>query len=97
MTLQRLTNVSDGQGGQTPTWTNSGTFRGRISTLRADEKQIQNKESMTSTHKIFAAPMNVLPDDRILWGTFYFEITGINNPSEMYHHLEIYVLEVSYT
>ncbi len=97
LTLERRTNAADGQGGTVPTWASAGTFRGRVSTLRADEKQIQNKESMTSTHKIFCAPMNVLPDDRIKWGSFYFEITGINNPSESYHHLEIYVLEVSYT
>ena len=32
--------------------------------------------------------------DRIKWGTFYFEIVGITNPSELYHHLEIQAREL---
>jgi SPP1 family predicted phage head-tail adaptor len=96
LVLQRQTLTNDGMGGQTKTWADAGSFRGRISPLSAQERLSQSKETMTTTHRIYCANMNVMPDDRIRWGTYYFEIVGITNPSETYHHLEIDVREVNY-
>ena len=94
LTLLRLTETADGQGGRTNTWADTGTFRGRVSVLSSAEKVSQDKVTSISTHKIFCDNMSVLPDDRIQWGTVIFEITGIVNPSESYDHLEIYVREL---
>ena len=94
LTLYSLAETDDGQGGTTSAWTSGGSFRGRISSLSSQEKMAQDKLTNIATHKIFCDNMSVLPDDRIYWGTVIFEITGIVNPSEAYHHLEIYVREL---
>jgi len=94
LTLQTFTETSDSQGGVTTSWADSGTFKGRISPLTSHEVLMQNKNTNVTTHKIFCDNMAISPKDRIKWGDYYFEITGIINPSEMYHHLEIHVREI---
>ena len=94
LTLYSLTETADGQGGVTNTWAAAGSFRGRISSLSSQEKMAQDKLTNIATHKIFCDNMSVLTDDRIYWGDVIFQITGIVNPSEAYHHLEIYVREL---
>ena len=94
LTLQTFAETADGMGGVTNTWSDAGTFRGRVSSLTSDEKMSQDKVTNISTHKVFCDNMTVTPKDRIKWGSYYFEITGIINPSEMYHHLEIYLREL---
>ncbi len=94
LTLQSLTVSDDGMGSQIKTWTDLGSFRGRISPITSQESIVQNKETMTTTHRIFCDPMTIDPSNRIRWGSYYFEIVGIRNPSELYHHLEIDVKEL---
>jgi len=94
LTLQTFTETADGMGGIVETWADYGSFKGRISSLSAQEKMAQDKETAFYTHKIFCDPMNVSHKDRIKWGDYYFEIIGIINPSELYHHLEIQAREL---
>ena len=96
LTLQTLTETSDDQGGVTSTWTDAGSFRGRISPLSSQERLMQDKTLNTTTHRVYCDPIDIMPNDRIKWGDYYFEITGIRNPSEAYHHLEIDVREINY-
>ena len=94
LTLQSLTETADGQGGVTLVWADAGSFRARISSLSAQERMAQDKTTSVSTHKIFCDSMTVTTADRIKWGDVYFQITGIVNPSEAYHHLELMVTEI---
>ncbi len=94
LTLQTLTEITDSQGGVTQAYTDSGTFRGRISALSLKERQMQDKTTNITTHKIYCDNMTISLRDRIKWGSYYFIIMGITNPSEAYHHLEIEVREV---
>lgn len=94
LTLQSLTETDDGQGGVTQTWADVGSFKARVSPLSSQERLMQDKTTNTTTHKIYCNNLTVTPVDRIKWGTVYFEITGITNPSEAYHHLEIDVREI---
>lgn len=94
LTLQRATETADGQGGMTFLWANMGSFRGRISGLSVDDKLLQNKKTIMATHKIYCDNIDITHRDRIKWGDYYFEIMGITNPSEAYHHLEIDVREL---
>ena len=87
-------NSTDSGGNTGWTFTSGSSFRGRISSLSAQEKMAQDKQTAMATHKIFCNPMNVSHKDRIKWGDYYFEIIGIQNPSELYHHLEIQVREL---
>lgn len=94
LTLQTLTRTSDGMGGWTEEWADSGTFRARISPLTSAERLAQDKVTGITTHRIYCDNMTVTIEDRIKWGSVYFEIIGIINPSEAYEHLEIDAREV---
>jgi head-tail adaptor len=94
LTLQGVTETADSQGGVTSVWTDKGNFRGRVSPLSSDERIAMGKVNVFPSHKIFCDNLDILEVDRILWGNYVFNIIGIINPSEMYHHLEIHVLEV---
>ena len=95
--LQSFTQSDDGMGGTVDAWADIGSFRGRISPLTSQERMMQNKLTNTTTHRIYCDNMDVSPKNRIKWGTYYFEILGITNPSESYHHLEIEVREFNYS
>jgi len=92
--LQTFTVTDDGQGGVVESWSDYGSFRGRISSLSTQERMAQDKETAFYTHKVFCDPMSVSHKDRIKWGNYYFEIVGVSNPSELYHHLEIQTREL---
>lgn len=94
LTLQTLTETADGQGGTTSAWTDAGSFRARISPLTNQERLMQNKVTNVCTHHIYCDNMTVTTTDRIKWGTVYFTIIGIINPSEAYDHLEILAQEI---
>ena len=94
--LQSSTLTNDDMGGVTKAWADQGSFRARISTLSSQERSQQDRTTNFITHRIYCDPMLVLPDDRFKWGTYYFEILGITNPSEAYRHLEIDVRETNY-
>jgi len=96
LVLQSFTETADGQGGQIFVWADIGSFKGRISPLSSQERMMQDKTLNITTHRIYCDPMDVMPNDRIKWGTYYFEIIGITNPSEVYHHLEIDCKEINY-
>lgn len=95
LTLQSKTAVDDGMGSRVETWADIGSFIGRISPLNAQERLMQDKTTMITTHRIYCDNMTVTPDNRIKWGTYYFEIIAITNPSKANHHLEIDVRDIS--
>jgi len=94
LTLQTLTETADGQGGVTQAWTNGGSFRARISPLSNEEYMKQDKTTEICTHIIYCDNMTITAENRLIWGSVSFEITGIINPSEAYDHLEIQVREL---
>ena len=94
LTLQTLTEIADGAGGHTASWTDVGTFRASISPISSNERLMQDKTTAMLTHRVYCDNMDIIESDRIKWGDIVFEIMGIRNPSEAYAHLEIDVREV---
>ncbi len=99
---QSRTETDDGGGGRTFVWADVGaSFKGRLSTwsgggrIDASERLSSDKLIVFATHKLFCLGTVVLTEDqRIRFGTRYFEIKGIVNPSNISHHLEVYLLEL---
>jgi SPP1 family predicted phage head-tail adaptor len=99
LTLQKATETTDSVGGHTTTWSDIGSFRGRVSPLSSAERLAQDKSTQVTTHRIYCDPMTVTTAERIKWVTptgvtVYFEIFGISNTSEAYSHLEMDVTEI---
>lgn len=95
ITLQTVTQTTDSVGGVTEVWANTGSFQARISPLSAEERLQQDKAIMGTTHRIYCDNLDISPNDRLKWGTFYFQIIAITNPSEAYRHLEIDAREIN--
>lgn len=96
-TPQTLTETADGQGGVTTGWADGTAFRGRLSTLSADERMAQDKASVFATHKIYCDVVTMTNAQRIRNSdsTRYFQIKGIIKPSNLSTgHLEILVREI---
>lgn len=94
LNLMRVTRTSDGMGGWTENWESQGTFKGRISPLGSSERMIGDKIYASATHKVYCEAMDIREDDRLVWGSWTFQILGIVNPSEGAHFLQILVQEI---
>ena len=96
-TPQTLTIADDGQGGQTETYTDGTAFRGRLSSLSAEEKMSADKTTVYASHKIYCDVVTLTEQSRIRNSdsTRYFQIKGIVQPSNLSTgHLEVLVLEL---
>lgn len=90
------TETDDGMGGRTISETIGTSFRGRLSSLTENEQMSNNKLTSEATHKLFCNYITIDPTYRITdsASSRRFEIKGIVNPSNMNHHLELYLLEI---
>ena len=98
-TPQTATETTDSQGGYTTAWNDGTDFEGRLSKLSVAERMAQDKETAIATHKIYClTSVDVDPDDRIKLGTRYFDVVGVQRPSNLTTngHLEIMVSEIDY-
>jgi head-tail adaptor len=92
---QTLTKVDDGMGSFSEVWNDGTAFRGRLSSIYSGEKLQENKLTLVSSHKLFCNYQVISETSRIRNNdsTRYFNITGIINPSNSNHHLEIWLKE----
>ena len=92
--LQATTKASDSMGGFTNTWVTQATVWAGIWPISASE-QIQAAQAiMTISHRIrIRYRDNVKASFRIKFGTRYFNIVSIINPSEANKHLDLMVKE----
>ena len=93
---QTLTETDDGQGGTTQVFSDGTAFRGRLSSLPADERMSADKLTVYASHKLFCNNQTINETYRIRNSdsSRYFEIKGIVNPSNASHHLELTLLEL---
>lgn len=83
--IEILTNVSDGQGGQTTTWSTYATVWGLIEPSAVKEILFSNQIQIRRTHKCFIryrSDITVTPSMRINFDSRYFQIKGIYRPDE---------------
>jgi head-tail adaptor len=104
LTLQRVTETSDGMGGMTQSWGNITTLTGVLTAggntstrFAGQEKLITGKLTVTSTLIFFCdvpVGITITEKDRFILGARIFDIIFVYNPGNMNHHLEISVFEV---
>ncbi len=93
--LQRVTETADSVGGVTKSWASQGYVKARISSISSNERTVNDKIYTDATHKVFMDAVDIREMDKLVWdSTWTFEVLGIVNPSEAYHHLEVYVREI---
>lgn len=102
-TIQSRTRTTDSMGGFTEVWADGDTFEGRLSVITTSanlhSEQVRNdKIGIVATHKIFTlASVSVDEDDRCYLGSRYFNIVGMQKPSNedtRPGHYEILVTEI---
>ena len=93
---QTVTLTDDGMGGQSESWADGTTFKGRLSSLSVAERMSADKLTVYASHKLYCDYQTLTEAQRIRNSdsTKYFQIKGIVSPSNMNHHLEITLLEI---
>lgn len=93
---QTLTTTEDGSGGVTQSYSDGTSFKGRYSTLSAEERVSEDKVTASRMGKIYCNSITLGESSRIRNSddTKHYEIKGILNPSNMSDHLEIKVLDI---
>lgn len=82
--IERPTEVSDSQGGYTPTWGTIGTVPYRLEPYSVNVGRGENGESlpMATSAFILITPHNtdLRPVDKVKIGTLHYEVTDVRSP-----------------
>ena len=90
ITLQYETKTADGMGGFSVVWTDSATIWAAIWPISANETIQSMQTDMIINHRIrIRYRSGVLPNWRINFGSRYFNIVSIINPSERGEWLDL--------
>lgn len=93
--LQYQTKVPDGMGGFTTVYATACTIFAAIWPTSASEQVKANAVTMVATHRVRIRFRSVIKASwRILFGTRYFSIVSIINPSESNEWLDLLCKEV---
>lgn len=81
--IQSITEVSDGQGGKTESWSTVATVWARIEPVSSRERLYSDKLEYQRTHKIAIRYRSDITNDmRILFNGRYFQIKAVYSPDE---------------
>lgn len=95
ITLQSVTQTSDGMGGYVDVWADVATVWAALWPVSAAEAVKAQANTMTATHRIVIRYRSgVSAAWRVKYGTRYFTIYSIINPSERNETLELLCKEV---
>lgn len=86
LTLQNWTDVSDGMGGFTRTYSDVSDIYGVLATVSATERMGGgNKEAVYSTHRFYMGRISTTiteKDHRFISGSRVFDIVAVNDPAQ---------------
>jgi head-tail adaptor len=101
---QRVTEISDGLGGMTQSWSNLATLSGVLTAssgvtakFAGRERLLADRTTVTSSlifYCDYPTGITITEKDRFVSGTRTFEILFVYNPANSNHHLEISLFEV---
>lgn len=92
--IQTLTETADGAGGFTSSWADTVSIWAKITPTSAYERAQAMQLEATVTHKILIRyRSDIVPKQRIKFGSRYFGITGITNIEERNQYLQLMALE----
>lgn len=95
-TPQSPTVSADNTGGQITSWADGTAFKGRLSSVKTEERMNADKTTVFATHKVYCQVQTIDETYRLKLGSRYFEILGVVKPSNLETgHLEILVKEVT--
>lgn len=93
--IERLSRVSDGQGGFIKTYASIGTLEGRLRPTSAAERTVANSEEAQISHVFYCvAGGDLARGDRIMLGDLSVDVQSIREPSQANEHWEIDCLEI---
>lgn len=91
-----LARTDDGVGGYSETWMEGTAFPGRLCDIRADRRLSQDRLTVYATNTLFcSASVPLVETQKVKLGDRTFQIRAVHNPSNMNHHLQIDLLEVT--
>jgi len=95
LTVKRLVEHSDGQGGWIKSYEVVGQIKGRISRASIAERTIAAQQQVEISHVVYCmGGEDIRRGDLVTDGRVAIEIIGVNNPSMIDHHYECPGVEV---
>ena len=95
VSIQSVTQTTDGQGGYTETWATDVTVWAYIKPMKAYERMQAQKLETPLSHKVtIRYRSGVTTKHRLLFGSRVFHIKGIINPDEANQFLELTCIEI---
>lgn len=92
--IRSVTQVSDGQGGFTESWSTVATVWAYIKPLKEYERMQAMQLESPRSHKItIRYRSGITADQRIVWSGRTFHIKGVINPDEANNFLELTCME----
>jgi len=93
---QRLIRTSDNVGHYTESWADEDSFKGRLSSVKTEERLNADKTTVYATHKVYCDIQDIDESYRLKCDSTIYQIVGIVKPSNLSTgHMEIMVKEVS--
>lgn len=87
--IQRKTSTKNGIGGQTESWVNHLTLKGRLRLLNGDKKVSGNKKTIDATHRWYCDVVDILETDRLIVKGKTYLIKFIDNPHDLNRFLQL--------
>lgn len=95
-TPQSPSRSTDAAGGETISWSDGTDFKGRLSTIKAEERMNADKTTVFATHKVYCQVQTIDETYQLKLDSRIFQIVGVVKPSNLdTGHLEILVKEVT--
>lgn len=87
--IKRKTLTDDGGGSKEETWATLKTIKGLIVLSSGNEKRVNEKKTVISTHTLFCAKTDITSLDRVECEGNVYEVILPDNPLQLGHHMEI--------
>ena len=87
--IQRLTQVSNGMGGYTDTWSTHLTINGRIRPLNGNERLSADKTTLFATHRLYCDVIDIKESDRVLYNSKIYQVKFVSNVMNFDRHLQV--------
>ena len=93
--IQKFTNVADGMGGNTATWTTEDAVRAAVWPISVNEQLRSASPTMVATHRIQIRYFeDIKPSWRVKFGSRYFSIVSIIDKDEKHAQMDLLCREV---
>ena len=89
VTIKRQTLIDDGGGSKEATWSKWKTIKGLIVLSSGNERRVNEKKTVISSHTLFCSKIDIKATDRVEYSGKIYEVILPEDPLALGHHMEV--------